>query len=203
MNCFFLSFTYHDFKAHQWSLVACHLISAWLHTDSGPPHKSTLVEGWHFWKRTANKQIISELVCTQEPHSHTQQAAYFPRLSLLWFLARQRSLVVCSSQSASCTQLLHTRGMFNLKMCTVLFRFLDWTTCFFSTVCNGLSDTFSPVWWACHRCYPIRRDVYLNKAVLKMQYTQWILERCFTNAATVSCCIQHLKKLKGMFVVFL
>ncbi len=36
----------------------------------------------------------------------------------------------------------------------VLLRFLGWTTCFLETVCNGIWDTFSLVWWVCQKCQP-------------------------------------------------
>ncbi len=36
----------------------------------------------------------------------------------------------------------------------ILLRFLGWTTCFLETVCNGVWDTFSLVWWVCQKCQP-------------------------------------------------
>ncbi len=147
------------------------------------------------------------MLLSEPDGTHSYQTDYFRSLFFptLWKAPRRFIVPACAltnRASRSVLGLFSTWGTFNLKtLSTVLPRFPDWTTCFLSMVCNRLSDTLSPIWWACNRCYPIRGDVYINCAVLKMQCTQWILERCFTTAAAVACCVLHLKKLKDMFVV--
>ena len=65
------------------------------------------------------------------------------------------------------TTICSSRVMFHLKTRTALLRFPNWTAHFLTTVCYGLWDAFSLIWWVCHSCYLISSDMNVNTTVLK------------------------------------
>ncbi len=83
----------------------------------------------------------------------------------------------------------------------VLLRFLGWT-CFLETVCNGVWDTFSLVWWVCHKCEPNQQQhEYKPRGIKVSSHTGFIQVKSFTNVSAAARYAQQLKILEDMFVV--
>ncbi len=73
----------------------------------------------------------------------------------------------CNMKSSSFRVISETWGTFKFTpVPNVLLRFPGWTTCFLETVCKGVWDTFSLVWWLYQKCQPNQQQhVYKPRGI--------------------------------------
>ncbi len=124
----------------------------------------------------------------------TECVLMFDSDAVSWCVNEERIVIFCwleqrlmglvefvSAQSDTCRRTLQLQlnsftviwGTFKLKLvCNVLLRFPGWTTCFLETVYNGVWDTFSLVWWVCHKYQPNQQQhVYKPRCIKETAHT--------------------------------
>ncbi len=93
------------------------------------------------------------------------------------------------------------RGTYKLTpVPNVLLWFPGWTICFLETVCNGVWDTFSLVWWVCQKCQPNQQQSVYKPRGIKEIAAQWVQVKSF-NVSAEALYTQQLKILEDMFVL--